>query len=120
MKTNKNQLVSVNWKRYFDINNKTIYGYMNNYGESIYNQMHTRIKNAIKNKLPNVILIKYQNSDLECIIHSSEYKKVLTQMLNICVKMEYYEICAEITKTMQKIQPPLRKRTKVNDTVITI
>jgi hypothetical protein len=99
---NRHHLLSVNWKKYFDVNNKTLYLYMTRYGEGIYIQMYNKLKYAIRMNLPYVTLIKFHNTEIVSIVYSCDYIVVLTHMLNICVKMEYYELCAEISKTIKR------------------
>jgi hypothetical protein len=115
MESKKDYLMVVGWKRYFDRRNHTVYTYMSKYGERLYRQMYTKLKSGIRYKSPYIILIKFQNSDVVSIVYRDEYETVLKNLLNTCISMEYYELCADITKTLNSLNRPKRKPRKKNN-----
>lgn len=116
--TNRQQYqLIVGWQRYFNTNNRTVYTYLSKYGNGIISQMHTKLKTGIRSKSPYIILLKFENSDIITIVHRYEYETVLHRMLELCISMEYYELCGNITETLKSMNRPKRKTRIKSDTV---
>jgi hypothetical protein len=118
MKNNKKYPISVNWRRYFDINNETVYLYMSTYGQRMYVQMYNKLKYAIRMKLPYVTLLKFYEIESTVTVYEYEYLTLLNCMLSICIKMEYYELCSDISKTIKQLDNLNRKYYKLENEFI--
>ena len=86
----------VNWRQYLDSSNPTINRYLNQYGDDFIKQTIYRIELAHKLKKPQIILFRFRDSDILSILESKEYSIALTHLLNLCIKLEKYELCEDI------------------------
>ena len=95
----------VGWKKYFNSSNPIIDKYLSKYGLEFIEQTFAKIKRAHTTKKPYILLIKFRDSDAVSILHQNEYKCALEMLLQLCITIEYYELCSEIEsyiKTMDK------------------
>jgi hypothetical protein len=90
----------VHWKKYLDSSHPTINQYLSVFGDNFIKQTHQRIKQAHKRKLPEIVLIRFKDSDIVSIVKSKHYISVLENLLNLCIKLEKYELCGGIHKTL--------------------
>jgi hypothetical protein len=112
-------LMNVNWRRYFDLSNPTIVKYLSKYGIRFIEQTFFKINRAHAVKKPYIILIKFNgNDDIVSILYQNEYEEALNHLMNLCIKIEYYELCAEIQK--QLISLDKRKRRKITKSKIKV
>ena len=116
----KRPLANVEWRKYFSINNTTLNEYLNSYGDDFLNQSLSLVIQAHKQNLPSIILIEFTNSDIVSVVEKKDYLLVLQKLLNLCERLEKYEICAEIVKYQKSIEPKSKSSTKKSHKVLTI
>jgi uncharacterized protein (DUF1330 family) len=96
--------MNVNWKKYFTSKSTSIDSYLSKYGFKFLEQTSHKIKRAIQHKTPYIILIKFRNSEIISILKEEEYELALNLLLKLCIRLEYYEICSQIDKTLKQIK----------------
>ena len=104
--------MTVDWRKYFTSKSTSIDSYLSKYGFKFLDQTSQKIKRAIQQDLPYIVLIKFRNSDIISVIKKEEYEEALKLLLKLCVRMEYYEICSEIQKTLNQVK---QSKSTVND-----
>jgi hypothetical protein len=87
---------NVAWKKYLNSSNPTINKYLSDYGDSILHQTFQRLTLAIKYKKSNIILFRFKDSDIVSKIYQKDYMSALEMLLNLCIKLEKYEMCRDI------------------------
>ena len=101
----------VGWKKYFNSTNPIIDAYLQKYGLKFIDQTFSKIKRAHLTKTPYIPLIKFSDDDTISLLYQSEYQHALKLLLNLCVRIEYYEICTDIQKCITSMDK--RKRRSV-------
>jgi hypothetical protein len=104
--------MTVDWRKYFTSKSTSIDSYLSKYGFKFLDQTSQKIKRAIQQDLPYIVLIKFRNSDIISVLKKEEYEEALKLLLKLCVRMEYYEICSEIQKTLNQVK---QSKSTVND-----
>jgi galactokinase/mevalonate kinase-like predicted kinase len=87
---------NVAWQKYINSSNQSINKYLSKYGNAILEQTFQRLKLAIKSKKSHIILFRFKDSDIVSKIDRNDYVPALEQLLNLCTKLEKYEMCREI------------------------
>ncbi len=87
---------NVAWKKYLNSSNPIINKYLNDYGDTLLHQTFQRLTFAIKSKKSHIILFRFKDSDIVSKIGREEYVPALEQLLNLCIKLEKYELCRDI------------------------
>ena len=87
---------NVSWLKYLNSKNPTINKYLSHYGDSLLQQTFQRLKLAIKSKKSHIILFRFKDSDIVSKIDRKDYILALEKLLNLCTKLEKYEMCREI------------------------
>ena len=87
---------NVAWKKYLNSSNPTINKYLSDYGDSILHQTFQRLTLAIKSKKSHIILFRFKESDIVSKIYQKDYMSALEMLLNLCIKLEKYEMCRDI------------------------
>ena len=108
----KRPLANVEWRKYFSLNNTTLNEYLYDYGDDFLNQSLSLIIQAHKQNLPSIVLIEFTMDGVVSVVEKKDYLLVLQRLLNLCERMEKYEICAEIVKYQKSIQPKIKTPTK--------
>jgi uncharacterized protein (DUF1330 family) len=103
------QLMVVGWKKYFNLTNPTINKYISKYGFKFIEQIYGKIKRAQTTKKPYIILIQFDNSDIVSVLYQNEYEYALKLLLQLCIKIEYYELCTDIQKSIDLINKRKRR-----------
>ena len=85
---------NVAWKKYLNSSNPTINKYLSDYGDSILHQTFQRLTLAIKSKKSHIILFRFKDSDI--VSNQKDYMSALEMLLNLCIKLEKYEMCRDI------------------------
>lgn len=110
-------IINVNWRRYFNLSNPIIVNYLSKYGLKFIEQTFFKIKSAHTYKKSYIPLIKFRDrDDVVSILYQNEYEEALNHLLKLCIRIEYYEMCAEIQK--QLISMDKRKRRKTTKSKI--
>jgi hypothetical protein len=104
--------MTVDWRKYFTSKSTSIDSYLSKYGFKFLDQTSQKIKRAIQQDLPYIVLIKFRNSDIISVLEKEEYEEALNLLLKLCIRMEYYEICSEIQKTLNQVK---QSKSTVND-----
>ena len=108
----KRPLANVEWRKYFSLNNTTLNEYLYDYGDDFLNQSLSLIIQAHKQNLPSIVLIEFTLDGVVSVVEKKDYFLVLQRLLNLCERLEKYEICAEIVKYQKSIQPKIKTPTK--------
>jgi hypothetical protein len=96
--------MTVEWKKYFTSKSNNIDSYLSKYGFKFLDQSAQKIKRGIQQDLPHIVLIKFRNSDIISVLKKEDYELALNLLLKLCVRLEYYEICSDIQKTLKILQ----------------
>lgn len=91
-------LANVEWRKYISTKNNVLNEYLGKYGDEYLSGILQKIKTAHKNKYPSVVLIEFIKSDVVAVVEKKDYPIVLQRLLDLCVQLERYEICADIVK----------------------
>ncbi len=87
---------NVSWQKYLNSSNPAINKYLNDYGDGILHQTFQRLTLAIKSKKSHIILFRFKESDIVSKIYQKDYMSALEMLLNLCIKLEKYEMCRDI------------------------
>ena len=87
---------NVAWQKYLNSSNPTINKYLSDYGDSLLHQTFQRLTSAIKSKKSHIILFRFKESDIVSKIYQKDYMSALEMLLNLCTKLEKYEMCRDI------------------------
>lgn len=101
----------VNWKQYLDSSNPTINAYLSEFGDDFIRQTARRIELAHKLKKPQIILFRFRDSEILSVMESRDYLIALKYLLNLCIKLEKYELCRDITNVIHSVE--VRKKIKL-------
>ena len=116
----KRPLANVEWRKYFSLNNTTLNEYLYDYGDDFLNQSLSLIIQAHKQNLPSIVLIEFTIDGVVSVVEKKDYLLVLQRLLNLCERMEKYEICAEIVNYEKTIKPKRKSLTKKSHKITTI
>lgn len=113
----KRPLANVEWRKYISTHNHTLNRYLINYGDEFLSGILQTIKIAQQNSFPSIVLIEFIKSDVVAVVEKKDYPIVLQRLLNLCERLEKYEICAEIVKhqkqsSTKKTQPTKKSHKK--------
>ena len=118
----KRPLANVEWRKYFSLNNTTLNEYLLSYGDDFLNQSLSLVIDAHKQNLPSIVLIEFTEYEIVSVVEKKDYLLVLQKLLNLCERLEKYEICAEIFKYQKSIErkstTPTKKSHKVQQLTI--
>jgi hypothetical protein len=95
---------NVLWKKYLNSSNPTIDRYLSKYGDEILQQTFQRLRLAIKSKKSRIILFRFKDSDIISEINRDEYVLALENLLNLCIKLEKYELCRDVYTELKLIK----------------
>ena len=87
---------NVKWQKYLNSSNPSINRYLKEYGDEVLLQTFQRLSSAIKSKKSHIILFRFKDSDIVSKIYQKDYIAALEVLLNLCIGLEKYELCAEI------------------------
>lgn len=87
---------NVAWQKYLNSSNTAINKYLSDYGDGILHQTFQRLTSAIKSKKSHIILFRFKESDIVSKIYQKDYMSALEMLLNLCIKLEKYEMCRDI------------------------
>jgi hypothetical protein len=94
----------VSWKKYLDGTHPLIVKYIAKYGNDFILQSIQKIKSAHLRNQSKIILIKFRDSNIISVLDQKDYAYALQLLLNLCLKLEYYEICSEIQQIITAIK----------------
>ena len=95
---------NVAWQKYLNSSNVSINRYLKTYGDSLLHQTFKRLSTAIKSKKSHIILFRFKDSDIVCKIGKDEYIQALEHLLNLCIKLEKYEMCRDIHNELKLLK----------------
>ncbi len=95
---------NVPWLKYLNSKNPTINKYLSHYGDSLLQQTFQRLKLAIKSKKSHIILFRFKDSDIISKIGREDYIPALEHLLNLCIKLEKYELCRDIHNELKLLK----------------
>ena len=113
-------LANVDWRKYFSLNNTTLNEYLYNYGDEFLTQSLFLLIDAHSRSLPSIILVEFSNIDIVSVVEKKDYMMALHKLLNLCERLEKYEICAEVVKYEKTIKPKIKHPTKKSHKVTII
>ena len=95
---------NVPWLKYLNSKNPTINKYLSHYGDSLLQQTFQRLKLAIKSKKSHIILFRFKDSDIISKIYQKDYMSALEMLLELCIKLEKYEMCRDIHNELKLLK----------------
>ncbi len=95
---------NVKWQKYLNSSNPSINKYLNNFGDELLQQTFQRLTLAIKSKKSHIILFRFKDSDIISKIYQKDYMSALEMLLNLCIKLEKYELCRDIHNKLKLIK----------------
>lgn len=101
--------MNVDWKTYLNSSNPHIDEYISLFGKDFIKQTFRKIKTAHLRKANRIVLIRFKGSSIISILYKKDYLVALEMLLQLCIKLEYYEICNEIKKTIKQIKGGVSK-----------
>lgn len=110
---------NVDWRKYISPTNNVLNEYLINYGDTFLYQILQNIIEAHQSNKQSFVLISFVKTDIVSVVHKNEYKLVLQRLLDLCERLEKYEICAAIITAQNLInipreKPPTKKSHKLN------
>ncbi len=87
---------NVKWQKYLNSSTPSINRYLKEYGDEILLQTFQRLSSAIKSKKSHIILFRFKDSDIISKIYQKDYMSALEMLLELCIKLEKYEMCRDI------------------------
>lgn len=94
----------VNWKKYLNDSNPIITKYISKYGRDFIVQCVHKIKLAYSTNQSKIIFVKFRDSNIISVLEQKDYVYALQLLLNLCIKIEYYEVCSEIQSLITTIK----------------
>ena len=116
----KRPLANVEWRKYISLNNNTLNLYLTEYGDDHFNNIIHIISQAHTNKFPSIILFEFTKSDIVSVVEQKDYVEVLQRLLNLCERLEKYEICSEIVKIQRLMKVRKKQPIKKSHKKLTI
>lgn len=104
---------TVKWGKYLTVSNSNYLDYLSKYGQPFLQQVTDNLISAHKSQKPNMILFTFKDSVIICTATFSEYETILNKMINLCEKLEYYEICAQILRHLKTFHERTKKLHKL-------
>jgi hypothetical protein len=95
--------VTVDWKKYISVKNVVLNKYLEKYGDEFLYNVLDITQTAIKRKVPAIVLIQFQKSDIISVAERSEYPLVLQRLMELCLYLEKYELCQRITDVRSEL-----------------
>ena len=95
---------NVAWHKYLNSSNPIINKYLNNFGDEFFQQTFQRLLLAIKSKKSHIILFRFKDSDIISTIYQKDYILALELLLNLCIRLEKYEMCRDIHAQLKLIK----------------
>jgi len=95
---------NVKWQKYLNSSNPSINQYLTNFGDLILQQTFQRLSQAIKSKKSHIILFRFKDSDIISKVYQKDYINALEALLNLCIRLEKYELCSEIHSHLKIIK----------------
>lgn len=95
---------NVKWQKYLNSSNSSINRYLKEYGDSLLQQTLQRLANAIKSKKSHIVLFRFKDSDIVSKVYQKDYINALEALLNLCIRLEKYELCSEIHSQLKIIK----------------
>lgn len=95
----------VNWKYYLDPSvNKNANNFLKISGKEVLTQLHNNIKKCIKNNNNQLEILLHPNVSSVTLIKKSEFKDVLSFILDWFMKIEEYELCTDVIETKKLLE----------------
>ena len=95
---------NVKWQKYLNSSNISIDKYFMEFGDSLLQQTFQRLLYALKSKKSQITLFRFKESDIVSKIGKDDYIHALECLLNLCVKLEKYELCRDIHNQLKIIK----------------
>lgn len=95
---------NVAWHKYLNSSNPIINKYLNTFGDEFFQQTFQRLLLAIKSKKSHIILFRFKDSDIISKIYQKDYIPALELLLNLCIRLEKYEMCRDIHTQLKLIK----------------
>ena len=115
----KRPLANVDWRKYISLNNTTLNEYLDSYGDEFLYQTLSLLISAHKQNLSSIILIEFTIDGIVAVVEKKDYMLALHRLLNLCERLEKYEICAEIVNYEKTIKPKIKTPTKKSHKITT-
>lgn len=115
---------NVDWRKYISPTNTVLNEYLTHYGDAFLTQILENVVEAHQTNKSAFVLISFIKTDIVAIVQKNDYKLVLQRLLDLCERLEKYEICVEIIKAQElfntsRIKKPTKKSRKGNSLIKT-
>lgn len=98
------------WKKYFhEESSPAVKEYLETNAERIYPWILTILQQALDDNLDEVAIIKFTDTKMFATIQRSEYKDLLSKIMEYFVEKEKYEQCATIRDMIIQLETPIVK-----------
>jgi hypothetical protein len=111
---------NVKWQKYLNSSNSLINRYLSDFGDELLRQTFQRLILAIKSKKSHIILFRFKDSDIVSTIYQKDYISALELLLNLCIRLEKYEMCRDIYNQLKLIKLKKARGNPPNATVTSI
>lgn len=111
-----NVRMNVNWKKYLSSSNDEFIEYVSKYRIGFLETIVNNVIDAHRNKQPSLILFRFSKTNITSVAHHSDYEVILVRLLQICEKVELYEMCSKIMNYFRRLQRT-SKSTYISDKV---
>jgi hypothetical protein len=105
---------NISWKYYLINSNTITIDYFKKYGNEFILQTFNKIQLAKRLKRKSIVLFRFRNSNIIAVVSKSEYELVISELINLCVKLEFYETASLIQKSLK----PNKSKISINKKVI--
>lgn len=106
----------VKWEKYLTLDNSEFIDYVSNYRKDFLELIVKNVIDAHRNKKPSLVLFRFSKTRITSTAHLSDYEVILVRLLEICEKVELYEMCSKIMKHFRRLQRT-SKSTEISDKV---
>jgi hypothetical protein len=105
-----NMYAKTDWKKYFhEESSPAVKEYLETNAERIYPWILTILQQALDDNLDEVAIIKFTDTKMFATIQRSEYKDLLSKIMEYFVEKEKYEQCATIRDMIIELETPIVK-----------
>lgn len=105
-----NMYAKTDWKKYFhEESSPAVKEYLETNAERIYPWILTILQQALDDNLDEVAIIKFTDTKMFATIQRSEYKDLLSKIMEYFVEKEKYEQCATIRDMIIQLKTPIVK-----------
>lgn len=88
--------MNVSWKKYINPKNKDTMDLFKRNDFEITHQTYVRLKRGYQQRKSHIILFEFEDSEIVSVVKRDEYLDALKRLFQVCLEIEYYEICGDL------------------------